>query len=80
MPGIYDLVVCIDIMYADRDMVMSAGPVKRETGERPVRTRHCNCGAFYHLWRRGGMCCTALCVTAACSCAGRTLLLLLFGH
>lgn len=22
-------------------------PVKRETGERPVRTRHCNCGAFY---------------------------------
>ena len=26
------------------------GPVKRETGERPVRTRHCNCEAFYRRY------------------------------
>ena len=34
-----DTIKCVNFIYL--------APVKRETGERPVRTRHCNCGAFY---------------------------------
>lgn len=58
--------MCLRPYYLSYDALVR-DPVKRETGERPVRTRHCNCVALYLLRKY-----VILMSLQFCSCAGRT--------